>query len=157
MVIASRLFRLGPRGAAGLASLTVLALVAVLATPVAGQARYPGKSWERATSPAELGWSPDKLRAAREYAATLDTAAVMIVVDGLVLDEWGETARRYNIHSIRKKGRVFSARGAGGHYIMVVPYLSLVVVHRVDTDVQGRRVTGTQFGHLMQLIMDAKR
>jgi len=54
-------------------------------------------------------------------------------------------------------GRVFSARGAGGHFIVVVPYLDLVVVHRVDTDVQGRQVTGAQFGHLMQLILNARR
>jgi len=52
---------------------------------------------------------------------------------------------------------VFSARGAGGHYIVVVPYLDLVVVHRVDTDVPGRQVTGSQFGHLIQLILDARR
>jgi CubicO group peptidase (beta-lactamase class C family) len=55
------------------------------------------------------------------------------------------------------KGRVFSARGAGGHYIVVVPYLDLVVVHRVNTDVAGRFVTDAQFGHLMQLILDARR
>jgi hypothetical protein len=55
--------------------------------------RYPGKSWERAADPEQLGWSADKLKAAREYATTLDTAAVMVVVGGVVLDEWGETAR----------------------------------------------------------------
>ena len=52
-------------------------------------------------------------------------------------------------------GRVFSAQGFGGHYIVVVPYLDLVVVHRVNTDMQGRFVTGSQFGRLMQLILDA--
>ena len=26
----------------------------------------------------------------------------MIVVDGVVLDEWGDTAKRFNVHSIRK-------------------------------------------------------
>ena len=68
---------------------------ALLAAPSHGQLRYPGGSWDKAASPEQLGWSADKLRAAREYAATIKTAAVVIVVDGTVLDEWGETARRF--------------------------------------------------------------
>ena len=62
---------------------------------------YPGPSWERAASPGDLGWSAEKLGAARAYAATIDTDAVMIVVDGRVVDEWGDPAR-FNVHSIRK-------------------------------------------------------
>ena len=49
------------------------------------------------------------------------------------------------------------ARPFGGHFVVVVPYLDLVVVHRVDTDVQKRAVTHSQFGRLMQLILDAKK
>ncbi len=67
-----------------------------------GQEVVPGRSWERVPSPEAVGWSSEKLRAAREYAATLKTAAVMIIVGGRVLDEWGETATKYNVHSIRK-------------------------------------------------------
>jgi CubicO group peptidase (beta-lactamase class C family) len=63
---------------------------------------YPGKSWKRVGSPEKIGWSRDKLKAARDYAGTIKTEAVMIVVDGKVLDEWGETARKFNVHSIRK-------------------------------------------------------
>ena len=71
--------------------------------PVPARERtYPGKTWSHVVSPQELGWSPDKLKLARDYSATIDTAAVTIVVDGRVLDEWGETARKYNVHSIRK-------------------------------------------------------
>ena len=55
------------------------------------------------------------------------------------------------------KGEVFSAQGWGGHYILVVPYLNMVVVHRVNTDEQGRQVTNSQFGHLVQLIMNARQ
>jgi CubicO group peptidase (beta-lactamase class C family) len=65
------------------------------------QATYPGASWER-VAPEAVGWSPEKLKLARAYAATLDTAAVMVVVHGKVLDEWGETATKFNVHSIRK-------------------------------------------------------
>jgi CubicO group peptidase (beta-lactamase class C family) len=50
----------------------------------------------------------------------------------------------------------YSARGAGGHYLVVVPRLDLVVVHRVDTDVPGRKVEGLEFGSLLEKILAAK-
>jgi len=63
---------------------------------------YPSAAWERIASPESVGWSSAKLQAARDHAATIKTAAVMIVLGGRVLDEWGETATKYNVHSIRK-------------------------------------------------------
>jgi CubicO group peptidase (beta-lactamase class C family) len=50
----------------------------------------------------------------------------------------------------------YSARGAGGHYVMAVPALDLVVVHRVDTDQPGKRVDGLEFGALLETILAAK-
>ena len=47
--------------------------------------------------------------------------------------------------------------GLGRPLHLVVPYLNMVVVHRVNTDEQGRQVTNSQFGHLVQLIMNARR
>lgn len=79
------------------------AIVLALAVPfLCAKDNFPGKAWQRIGAPEKLGWSAAKLREAREYAATIQTAAVMIVTDGRVLDEWGETARRFNVHSIRK-------------------------------------------------------
>ena len=51
----------------------------------------------------------------------------------------------------------YSARGAGGHYVVVIPPLDLVVVHRVDTDQPGRGVDGMAFGALLETILAAKR
>jgi CubicO group peptidase (beta-lactamase class C family) len=63
---------------------------------------------------------------------------------------------------------MYSARGAGGHYVLVVPSLDLVIVHRVDNDAptkdiksvteQGLRplVTNDTFGHLVKLILEAR-
>ncbi len=51
----------------------------------------------------------------------------------------------------------YSARGAGGHIILVVPAYDLVIVHRVNTDEPGREVTAQQFGRLVKLIFDARR
>lgn len=49
----------------------------------------------------------------------------------------------------------YSARGAGGHYILNVPALDLVIVHRVNTDLKGRSVSSAQFGRLVRLILEA--
>ena len=49
----------------------------------------------------------------------------------------------------------YSARGAGGHYILNVPALDLVIVHRVNTDIEGRRVESAEFGELVRLILTA--
>lgn len=51
----------------------------------------------------------------------------------------------------------YSARGAGGHYVVVVPSLDLVVVHRADTDTPDRKVEGLAFGALLERILAAKR
>ena len=50
----------------------------------------------------------------------------------------------------------YSARGAGGHYILVVPAYDLVIVHRVNTDIPDRQVTGAEFGRLVGLILQAR-
>lgn len=85
---------------------TVLAVVLVLLAltrPAPGQAPiYPGDTWARIPSAEQAGWSEEKLAQARAYAGTIDTAAVMIVVGGRVLDAWGDVTTRINVHSIRK-------------------------------------------------------
>jgi CubicO group peptidase (beta-lactamase class C family) len=50
----------------------------------------------------------------------------------------------------------FWAWGTRGHYVVVVPAMKLVVVHRVDTDRRGREVNHQQFGRLLKLILDAR-
>jgi CubicO group peptidase (beta-lactamase class C family) len=48
----------------------------------------------------------------------------------------------------------YSARGAGGHYILVIPEYDLVVVHRVDT-FESNSVSASEFGVLMKIILDS--
>jgi CubicO group peptidase (beta-lactamase class C family) len=50
----------------------------------------------------------------------------------------------------------YSARGAGGHFLVVIPPLDLVIVHRVDTATPGRVVDKFQFGKLLRLILSAR-
>ena len=63
---------------------------------------YPGTTWLKSTSPERLGWSSEKLAAARAYSERIGSAAVMIVDDGVVVDAWGDVAEPYQLHSIRK-------------------------------------------------------
>ncbi len=83
-------------------ALAALCICAASTFAGAGEPHFPGKSWEPIAQPETLGWDAAKLKAARDYAKSIPTAAVMIIVDGRVLAEWGDTAGKYNVHSIRK-------------------------------------------------------
>lgn len=62
----------------------------------------PGQHWTQVTKPEDRGWSSEKLASAKAYADSLDTAAVVIVDDGVIVSQWGATATKFNVHSIRK-------------------------------------------------------
>jgi len=64
--------------------------------------RFPGEQWEKAVAPEDLGFSSRLLDQAREYSGTINTAAVMIISDGMIVDEWGEVDKKFMTHSIRK-------------------------------------------------------
>lgn len=50
----------------------------------------------------------------------------------------------------------YSARGAGGHYVMIIPKYNMVIVHRVDTDKPKGRVSTAEAGTLFNLILQAR-
>ena len=64
--------------------------------------RWPGAHWTETHRPKDLGWSPKGLAAVRAYADSIDTAAVVIVDDGIVVSQWGATTTKFDVHSIRK-------------------------------------------------------
>ena len=64
--------------------------------------RYPGATWDKVETPEALGYSSEKLTEAKKYTEGIKTAAVVIVVGGVILDEWGEVNRKFMTHSIRK-------------------------------------------------------
>jgi outer membrane protein assembly factor BamB len=82
---------------------------------------FPGAQWEKVDRPEELGWSSNKLAEAHACAKSIGSAALLVVHQGKVVDDWGETTQRFNVHSIRKS-------------FLSAPALDLVIVHRVDTD-----------------------
>jgi N-acyl-D-amino-acid deacylase len=63
---------------------------------------FPAHSWERLKSPSAAGWSVEGLAKAKEFSDSLDTAAVMIVEGGRVVEQWGAVALPLKCHSIRK-------------------------------------------------------
>ena len=79
----------------------VLRLCMLACAGAAAQEQYPGESWQ-VVAPEARGWSAEKLAAAQALAETLDTAAVMVIDDGVVVAQWGDTDRLFPIHSMRK-------------------------------------------------------
>ncbi len=63
---------------------------------------YPGEKWKIAESPEKYGFDSQKLQEAEEYSNTINTAAVVIVKDGIIVEEWGNVETKYMTHSIRK-------------------------------------------------------
>jgi len=81
-----------------------LALAAHAATPPTQScpvAVYPSANW-KSVDPAGAGWSREKLNAAREYSASIHSSSVMIVEHGVVIDEWGDAAKKISSYSVRK-------------------------------------------------------
>ncbi len=79
------------------------ALVALALSPLASaQERVPQDVWMRYADPAQAGWSAEGLAAARAYWEGLDSAAWMVVENGVVVAAWGDCERRYMCHSVRK-------------------------------------------------------
>jgi len=62
----------------------------------------PDASWTRIETPSASGWSEEGLQEARAYSDSMGSAAVVVVHDGRIVDEWGEVERTFKCHSIRK-------------------------------------------------------
>src|SRR6266704_2648474 len=84
--------------------LTMFFIIVLISEPYSTSANqhYPGKIWSKVKTLEELGWSSEKLKLARQYSESIGSAAVMIIVNGEILDEWGETTKKLNVRSIMK-------------------------------------------------------
>jgi CubicO group peptidase (beta-lactamase class C family) len=69
---------------------------------VKSHADFPGKTWKHVSSLEAAGWSAEKLAAAREYANSIHSSAVMIVQGGEVVDQWGDIDKKISSYSVRK-------------------------------------------------------
>jgi hypothetical protein len=57
--------------------------------------------------------------------------------------------------NVHVRPRIYSHSGLGMHFFNVMPSQNLVIVHRVNTDIQGRRPSPAQLGRLLWMILDA--
>ena len=75
-----------------------------LAAPAAAGAiadRFPGAEWEH-VAPAAAGWSAEQLKSAEEWSGHMGSTAVIVVHHGAVVAEWGDTAAKTQLASVRK-------------------------------------------------------
>ena len=82
----------------------VLALTFV-ASASFGQSKapvFPGNDWERADPPEAVGFSSVRLQALRSWLQSLDTTAMMVVVGGRSLFEYGDLSHLSYLGSVRK-------------------------------------------------------
>jgi CubicO group peptidase (beta-lactamase class C family) len=76
-------------------------LSALLAAECPAAERFPQTIWER-VDPGAAGWSKDKLAKAEAWSQRIGSTAAMIVHRGAVVAEWGDTAARTPLASVRK-------------------------------------------------------
>jgi CubicO group peptidase (beta-lactamase class C family) len=63
---------------------------------------YPGKHWEQYVDPAQAGFSVEKLQELEKTLIEEGSAAFLIIQDGKIVFNWGDTNRRFRQASIRK-------------------------------------------------------
>ncbi|MFZ0336538.1 MAG: serine hydrolase [Terracidiphilus sp.] len=81
---------------------TALFLLVAAAAPRCQTSVVPGADWLVLKSPAQAGWSQEKLNGIRQYVGEMGSTAVMIVQHGVVVEAWGDVAHKSNLHSCRK-------------------------------------------------------
>ena len=96
-----RRFAAGPH-VARLVLALLLTLGQGLANAATADTTVPGAQWASFATPEEAGFSSAGLAKAQEYTGRIDTAAFMLVARGKVVTQWGRTADRFNVHSVRK-------------------------------------------------------
>src|SRR5215210_4554873 len=63
--------------------------------------RFPAAGWEH-VDPDIAGWSREKLAKAEAWSQRIGSTAVMVVHQGAVVAQWGDTAARTPLASVRK-------------------------------------------------------
>lgn len=61
-----------------------------------------------------------------------------------------------HLPNVKLKEGTYSARGAGGHYLIVIPDYDMVFVHRVNTFIPGNSVSSRDIGTLLNMVLEAK-
>ncbi|MGB2907009.1 MAG: hypothetical protein WBB73_07900 [Candidatus Aminicenantaceae bacterium] len=122
----------------------------ILCTMCAAQDSFPGKDWVLEKRPEKFGYSSEKLAEAKKFADPIDTAAVMVIVNGKLIYQWGDVSKKYITHSTRKS-------------FMSALYGKYVLDGTIDLDrtmqdlgIDDEPPLTDQFGTLLKKILDAE-
>jgi CubicO group peptidase (beta-lactamase class C family) len=77
------------------------AFLYLLSIPGQAGERFPDAAWDHVAADA-AGWSSEKLTKAEAWSQAIGSTAVMIVQHGLIVSQWGDTAAKTPLASVRK-------------------------------------------------------
>jgi CubicO group peptidase (beta-lactamase class C family) len=86
------------------------------ASPLAPN-RLPEKQWVQYKTPEDAGFSSQKLQKAHKLADQYNSASVLIIYKGAIVQSWGDASRRFRMHSSRKATQsaligIYASKGA---------------------------------------------
>jgi CubicO group peptidase (beta-lactamase class C family) len=64
--------------------------------------QYPEEEWMQYANLTNAGWDENLLDSAVKFADSINTAAFMLIEDGVIVKSYGEINRRFMCHSVRK-------------------------------------------------------
>jgi CubicO group peptidase (beta-lactamase class C family) len=104
---------------------------------------YPGTSWEPIAASESTGWDLNKLQRAKTYAEQLGSAAVVVVIGGTLVIDWGQIARPLNCHSIRKSllSGLFGMHIHAGHINLTATLAALGIDDAPPLSAQEKQAT----------------
>ena len=87
-----------------------LLLVAIFASVLCGrfaaaEDRFPRGEWDH-VAPAQSGWSEAALADVQDWSRQINSTAFMVIHRGAVVAEWGDTAKRTELASVRDRKSV---------------------------------------------------
>jgi CubicO group peptidase (beta-lactamase class C family) len=71
------------------------------AIPGVAEDRFPAAGWDH-IAPETAGWSSQRLHEAEEWSRRIGSHSVMVIYRGAVIAEWGATAAKIPLYSVRK-------------------------------------------------------
>lgn len=79
--------------------------------------RLPEKQWLQYKTPEDAGFSSQKLQKAHKLADQYNSASVLIIYKGAIVQSWGDASRRFRMHSSRKATQsaligIYASKGA---------------------------------------------
>jgi hypothetical protein len=72
--------------------------------PGAAEDSFPGAAWEH-VAPEAAGWSTERIKQAEEWSQHIGSMAVMVIHHGAIVAEWGDTAAKTPLASVRARAR----------------------------------------------------